>query len=76
MIDRLFYFPNFLLVTILKGSPTKWGLVEKRNNELLRENDKYVSQLPDITEYADRFQKHSKESYGKRVTTGSKQFLN
>ena len=58
----------------MKGSPTKWGLVEKRNNELLRENDKYVSQLPDITEYTDRFQKHSKESYGKRVTTGSKNF--
>lgn len=61
---------NPLFFVFFKASPTKWGLVEKRNNELIRESDKYSSQLPNITEYSDRFQKHSNDSYLKRVTTG------
>ena len=54
----------------LQASPTKWGLVEKQKNNLIRENDKYTNQWPNVTEYSDRFQRHSKESYLNRVTTG------
>jgi hypothetical protein len=32
----------------------------------MRENDKYANQIPDVTEYAERFQKHASEFYAKR----------
>jgi hypothetical protein len=51
---------------LIQDSPTRWGLLDKKRNDLIREEDKYKSQLPNLSEYNDRFQKHSRESYLKR----------
>lgn len=51
----------------LQAEPTSWGLVDKLKNETFKENDKYASQLPHLSEYTDQFQK--KSDYMERVTT-------
>jgi len=51
---------------MIEDSTTKWGLVDKKRNDILREQDKYRNQLPNLSEYAERFQKHSRESYLQR----------
>lgn len=51
----------------LQASPTSWGLVEKKTNDTYKEQDKYVSQLPNLSEYNEKFQKHA--DYSQRVTT-------
>lgn len=53
----------------LQAAPTSWGLVDKKRNEVYKEHDKYASQLPNLSEYNDRFQKHADEKYMERVTT-------
>lgn len=50
----------------LQDSPTTWGLLESKKNEKIRYEDKYKSQLPNLSEYNDRFQRHSAENYLKR----------
>lgn len=54
----------------VQGTPTKWGLVDKKRNEKFREDDKYKNQLPNVSEYNERYQKHPKESYLQRTTNG------
>ena len=54
---------------INKATPTSWGLVEKKQNEIHKEHDRYSSQLPNLSEYNDHFQKHPDASYLERVTT-------
>ena len=39
----------------------------------MRENDKYANQLPDVSEYSDRFQKYPQEKYLKRNTACPKE---
>jgi hypothetical protein len=54
------------MIYFIKDSPTKWGLVDKKRNDVLREQDRYRNQLPNLSEYAERFPKHSRESYLQR----------
>lgn len=53
----------------LQDAPTNWGLVEKHRNNTMKEHDKYASQLPNLSEYNEKFQKHADEKYMERVTT-------
>jgi hypothetical protein len=51
---------------ICLAEPTSWGLVDKHRNEVAKENDKYASQLPNLSEYNQKFQKHPQENYMQR----------
>ncbi|CAF1029802.1 unnamed protein product [Brachionus calyciflorus] len=51
----------------LQDSPTKWGLVDKKRNEKFLEDDKYKNQIPNVSEYFDRYQTHSKDAYLQRT---------
>ena len=53
----------------LQGEPTKWGLGEKKRFDRLRQEDKYKSQLPNLTEYTDRYQKPPGDVYLTRQRT-------
>lgn len=52
----------------VQDTPTQWGLVHKKRNDEVRERDKYVSQLPNLSEYNHHFQKHPTESYLQKNT--------
>ena len=49
---------------------TSFGLIERRNQKLALEKDKYLSQLPNVSEYKERFQAYSANSYIQAKTTG------
>lgn len=52
----------------LQDTPTRaGGLVDSRRNRLLREEDTYKSQLPHLSEYNQRYQRHSAASYMNRT---------
>lgn len=52
----------------LQDAPTSWGLVDKHRDKVHREHDKYASQLPNLSEYNERFQSHPDASYYMRST--------
>lgn len=41
-------------------------MVFKKRNDDFKEKDKYTSQLPNLSEYSQNYQKHSQESYLQR----------
>ena len=45
-------------------------MIERRNQKLALEKDKYLSQLPNVSEYKERFQAYSANSYIQAKTTG------
>lgn len=55
---------NFFLL----DRPTSWGLVDKKRNERYLEEDKYRNQIPNVSEYSERFQKHPSSAYLQRTT--------
>lgn len=50
----------------LQSEPTNWGLGDKHRNAVFKEHDKYASQLPNLSEYNQKFQKHPQENYMQR----------
>ena len=45
-------------------------MIERRNHKLALEKDKYLSQLPNVSEYKERFQAYSANSYIQAKTSG------
>ena len=54
----------------MQAEPTRWGMVDKKRDELYNEADKYRSRLRDITEYEQKYQAHERSAYMERSKFG------